>query len=404
MLSWARRLWSRHAALIVTLTSLFLWSAWQLGRPLHPYGDLSAGSFTDHFSHLTTTRLFPRVGINIWRKPIRDHGRVLTESEARQLPPDIARNGMNREVFAVEGWPIQKPLVASWTHLPRLHPPGDLVLIAPVALAYSFTSLSFTGANRLLIVLFLIYAHVSLFFYFEAWLKPRGGSAVGLLTLLVVYGEVIHWTLEGFYEAAVLAPLFLCTKWIHERRMLAAIVAYTVATTIHFRVFFFAPWVVYAAFSVLSDRSWKSWRMRDVGAAFIAGMLAAASLFVFALVWPTLKAMPVVYSPLRHALGQPLDPALAAYVLVLAVVGSVLVYARAWMDVVVLVWLTLMFVTVREAYEWDLLTLLAWLGAPLGQPPKRAAMARDARLYFVLFCGATLFRSTLAPVWLTKVF
>ena len=146
-----RRQWSAHAALIVTITSLVLWSAWELGRPeTHPYGDLSRGSFTDHFSHLTTTRLFPRVGIDIWRKPTRDFGHRLTDAETRELPADIPAKGNNREVFAVDGWPIEKPLVASWTHLPRLHPPGDLMLIAPVALAYSFTSLSFTAANRLL--------------------------------------------------------------------------------------------------------------------------------------------------------------------------------------------------------------------------------------------------------------
>ncbi|MEO6573473.1 MAG: hypothetical protein ABIP89_06520 [Polyangiaceae bacterium] len=400
----AQRLWSRHAALIVTLASLWLWSAWQLHRPLHPYGDLSGGTFTDHFSHLTTTRLFPRVGIDIWRRPIREHGRPLTESEARSLPRDIPPKAANREVFAVDGWPIEKPIVASWTHLPRLHPPGDLVLIAPVALLYSFTPISFTFANRLLILSFLIYAHVSLFFYFQAWLTPRKGSAVGLLTLLVVYGEVLHWTFEGFYEAAVLAPLFLCAKWLHERRMLAAIVAYTVATTIHFRAFFFAPWVVYAAFSIVSDGSWKTWRGRDVGAALVAGLLAAATLFVFALVWPTLSAMPIVYSPLAFSAGQATPPALSAYLVVLVIVGAAFAYSRAWMDLVILAWLTFIFVRLHEAYEWDLVALLAWLGSPLGSPPKRAAMARDARLYFVLFCGATLFRSTLAPVWLAKIF
>jgi hypothetical protein len=399
----ARRLWSAHAALIVTITSLCVWSAWDFGRPeTHPYGDLSRGIFTDHFSHLSTTRLFPRVGIDIWRKATRDFGRPLTEEETHQLPSDIPAKGNNREVFAVDGWPIDKPLIASWTHLPRLHPPGDLVLIAPVALAYSFTSLSFAGANRLLIFSFLIYAHVSLFFYFQAWMQARRASAVGFLTLLVVYGEVIHWTLEGFYEAAILAPLFLCAKWIPERRMLAAVVAYAIAATIHFRAFFFAPWVVYAGISVLTDGHWKTWRARDAAAAFVAGTLGATSLFVFGLAWPTLRAMPVAYNPLSLVHGQP--HVVLAYVLVLVVVGGALAYARAWMDVVVLAWLTLMFVSLHEAYEWDLTSLLAWLGAPLGLAPKRAALARDARLYFVLFCGAALFRSTLAPVWMAKLF
>jgi hypothetical protein len=392
---------------VVTLISFLCWSGWELGHESrHPFGDLSVGAFTDHFTHLSTTRLFPRVGWNIWLKPVRDHGRVLTAAEKAQLPDDIKpAAGPQGEVYQVEGWPTDKPIIASWSHLPRLHPPGDIVLLAPVAALYQFTPLSFAGSNRLLILLFLLYAHLSLYFFFDAALRPREGETpLGLLPLLLVYGEVIHWTLEGFYEPAILAPLLLCTRWLRDGRPLAAIVAYCVAANIHFRSFFFAPWVLYGAFLIVRQRQWKAWRRPDWIAAGVAGVLTFTCLGVFFLLWPALKALPMSSNPLSFA--RAIDQrAVFSYLAVGLAVAAIFAYARAWLDLAVLVWVTVMLVSLKETYEWDVVTLLAWLGAPVAKvAPGRVEWVRDTRLLFVLFCAVLLFRTNLMPTWVRLLF
>jgi hypothetical protein len=87
-----------------------------------------------------------------------------------------------------------------------MYPPGDMLLVAPIAALYHYTSLSLTGACRLLFGWFIILAHVALFFFFlNVFENPRSG--LDWLVAFLVYSHVMYWTLEGFYDAAAIVPL-----------------------------------------------------------------------------------------------------------------------------------------------------------------------------------------------------
>src|SRR5206468_1945585 len=113
--------------------------------------------------HMNTGRMFMRVGVDIWRRPLRDNGRPLTDAERAALPADLRHDRLLSHARTFDGWPSDKPFLSSWSFRPRLHPPGDMLLTAPVALLYSYTSLSFSDANLLLILLFLVYVHVPVY-------------------------------------------------------------------------------------------------------------------------------------------------------------------------------------------------------------------------------------------------
>ena len=195
-------LW-RARALLFTVASLLAWSCWYIAhRNVHPFGDLSRGQLTDHFSHMNAARLFMRAGADIWRKPLSSQGRVLTPEEVERLPADLRPFGKGVEMRWIDGWPAAKPFFSSWVDNPRLYPPGDLLLVAPIAAAYHFTSLSFTAANRVLILYFLLLAHVSIYFALLNFsLEPR--ASLGVIGLFLLYPELIHWSLEGFYDVAM---------------------------------------------------------------------------------------------------------------------------------------------------------------------------------------------------------
>src|ERR1700679_2861493 len=114
-------------AVLLTVLSLLAWSAFIVARTHHPFHDIDNGTFTDHFSHLNAARIFPRVGLDLWRKPIADQFRRETPEELQALPFALRYPG----TFFVPGWPLDKPLQQSWWHIPRLYPPGDLLLVSP---------------------------------------------------------------------------------------------------------------------------------------------------------------------------------------------------------------------------------------------------------------------------------
>ena len=386
----------RRKAAVAAALSFLVWSCWFVTRPNpHPYRDLSGGAFTDHFSHMNAARAFPVVGREIWTRPFAALFRSMTPAELAALPDDV-RAAAGPEVRFVPGWPDGKPFVASWSHNARLYPPGDMLLVAPVALAYHLTPLSFAGANTLLILLFLLYAHVALYVVF-VWAQEERWSGFAFLPLFILYGEVIHWTLEGFYDAAVIAPLVLCARYLGARRGLAAVLAFCVASVIHFRALFFAPWVVWGAVLALRERPWRTWTRRDAVAAGAAAILGVATLYVFYLLYPTLRSLPV-----NNALAQGhRSPALVTFAAVTLVVAVMLARARAWLDLATVGWTAFMLVQLREAYPWHVVAVLPLLlGAGSSQMPSAAREARA--VYFIAF-AVIIFRNTTVPFWIGQL-
>ena len=389
----------RRKALTITLASLTLWSVWNAARTFdHPWGDLSRGVFTDHFSHMNAARAFTRVGRDLWRKPIADMFRPMTAAELARMPADVRAGGSETGgVYFVPGWPQSKPLATSWSHKSRMYPPGDLLLVAPMAALYHFTAISLQGTCRLLLAWFIVLAHLALYWFLLSYFEgPRSG--IEWLGLVILYSYMMRWTLEGFYDCAAMVPLILCARYLGRRRGLAAIVAYCVGAFVHFRVFFLAPWVLYAVFLVLKDRAWRRWTRRDIPAMLVAAGCAAASLYVFWLDLPALRGSGA-NNPLL-LLSPGLDPAMAwNFTIVLAASGGLLLWSRAWLDAAVLAWLALILFKLREFYWWHLVISMSWIGAPANRQ-----IVRAIRVLFFVTVSTLALHESVAPTWLRQLY
>ena len=391
-----RRLGSaRRKALLLTVISCLGWSLWNGFRKHdHPWGDLSKGVFTDHFSHMNAARVFPRMGRDIWRVPIVTRFRTLTSDELAATPSDVQEGGsLSGGVFHVPGWPQNKPLAIGWSGKTRMYPPGDMLLVAPIAALYHYTSLSLKGACRMLLGWFIVLAHAALFFFFlNVFENPRSG--LDWLVAFLVYSHVMYWTLEGFYDAVAIVPLMVCARYLGRRQGLPAGVAYCVGSLLHFRVFFHAPWALWSFGLMLRDRFWRKLRPWHYVAMAVAVACAAGSLFAFWLDWESLRNVQI-HNPLRSA-QTPHDRALAwNFKVVVAVCGLAFLYSRAWLDLLSIAWLALVAFRLREFFYWHLLISTAWVAAPASRPVVRAA-----RLAFLLTTVAILFRDPFAPAWL----
>jgi hypothetical protein len=377
-------------ALAFTLASFVLWSGlylWKIAG-LHPWADLSRGKYSDHFSHMNATRVFPRVGIDIWRVPMAQAFPRISAEEAAALPRDVS--GMIRETFDVPGWPRDKPMVQGWSFIPRLYPPGDMLLVAPIAAAYHHTGLTFAAANRLLVLLFLAGAHVTLFVMLRSALAPSPQPGSRVLFLAVAYTSLVYWALEGFYDVWALAPLVIAAALLARGRGLAALVAYSVAAVLHFRAFMLGPWAIYAAYLALRQRPWGR---RGWAAIAVIAVLSVASLAPFALVWPTINALPPQG-------GIDSSPKLVALVLMTAACGAAFAFARAWLDLSVLCWVAVMLYGMRGVYPWYWLFLLPWLVAPVvGRAAARASWVGDARFAAVSAFTMVTMNYPIVPGW-----
>ncbi len=391
---------AQRKALACTLISLIGWSLWNgLRRFDHPWGDLSHGGYSDHLSHMNAARVFPRIGLDIWRRPLADQFRRLDSDELAQTPEEIRVSSapLSGGIFRVPGWPTDKPLALSWSMKPRMYPPGDMLLVAPVALLYHYTSLSLTGACRLLLALFIVTAHAALFLFFLTYFESRG-SAIAWLACFFAYSNIMHWTLEGFYDPIAIVPLVLCARYLACRRGLAAVVAYCVGAVLHFRVFFQAPWVLCGAWLMIRGRFWRDLRARTALAIAVAVGCAVVSLYVFSLDWNALRDV-AVHNPVLYASATRDNGMLWNHGIIVLVCLVAFALCRAWLDLAMLAWLALITVTLREFYWWHLLIPMSWLAAP----SKRDA-PRGVRLAFLVTVLALAFKDTFAPSWLSALY
>lgn len=407
MSSWLRRLvpTSPLGRAVFFASVLFLgWATWHARRELrHPFWDLSRGTFSDHISHVNAVRLFTRCGACVWRVPVERQFPRVTPAEYQALPKDISSTLGIREIFRVDGWPTDKPLITNWPQIVRPYPPGELVLMAPFAATYHWvTDLTFTRANWSLVLWLLLLAHVAFgALLYVSLATPPEQRTLGFFALGLVYLEMVHWSLEGFYDAAGVAPLVLSCVFLAQRRGLPALVWYCVAAFIHYRAFFLAPVPVYALWLIIHERSWQSWQWPQYAALVLACALGVAALWTFRWIQPALGQFPLTNA--AHLTSKDRAAQLTLGLVAFAAAAA-FVRSGAWLDVAILAVMGAAFSTVRQACPWHVVLPMAWFALPaVGAAGERTRLVGHARVAVIVVASLVVFGNGLFPRWLGQV-
>jgi hypothetical protein len=358
------------------------------------YADFSCGTFTDHFSHVGLARVFPTVGFEIYEGPRGELGRALTPEEQAALPEDIRTMGGLR---TFEGWRADKPFFTTWPTIPSFYPPGDLVMFAPVAAAYSFTGMSFTDMNLATMELLLVYAHVSVFLMLLVNSKRPGGGAADALALVIAYVLIMRSTIEGFYDGGWIAPLVIAPLFLARRAGLQTMTLFTMSVFAHYRGLFLLPWGVQGALDFVRGREWRSWTLQKsalAAATLVMGGLAATTFLI------TRGAMSA------HQMTNIFNPSLDSFhrndlvALALVTLPAAIVFAkrRAWLELATLVWVVTLITQLPETYSWDSLALVPWLVAPSLSPSRDDPVVRGVRAATVFLIAVVVFSAPISAL------
>lgn len=140
-------------------------------------------------------------------------------------------------IFVAVDWPAPN----SW----YAYPPGALLLMTPGVLLAKLLGVTDPAALRLALKLPLILGNLAL-----AWVVGRGALAVGAsekaarrARLFVLFNPLLIFVaaLWGMFDAWMMAFLLLSALWLHERRPVAAGLAFAAATSVKVFPLFVAP-------------------------------------------------------------------------------------------------------------------------------------------------------------------
>lgn len=354
-----------------------------------PTGTLAGIDFTrnrghtDHVAHVGETRLFPRVGLDLWRVPAETLFRRLTPSELERLPQDVRTHTgvFPKDTHFVSGYPADRPLVMNYAHLPRCYPPGVFLVGAPSALLYHYGLISFSASNRLFIALLVFAWFIGVWAWTAPWREQAPSILRQLLTVFVA-GYCWYWAMEGFYDVFSVGVASLGFEATRKQKHGLACICAGLAILIHPRLLMIGP--LYAVTFIAAARAF-----RTLSPGARSGMALGAVLFAAGVAF----ALWIQSTVVQHAVGQAAsvvhpgrEPLAIMVAYAMIIVGlAALLYKRGYrLDAAVLLCAGLAFSSQRYLKPWYWLPMLPWAMASIHHAraserftlPSLAAVAR----------------------------
>ncbi|HEU4538773.1 MAG TPA: hypothetical protein VFS00_31855, partial [Polyangiaceae bacterium] len=291
---------------------------------------------------------------------------------------------------------------------PRPYPPGWALWHAPAAIAREATSIGLYALNRLVVIQYLLAAHVALGLFAALLFSrrpdepPPSGAVVAVraFALALGGGELLRWSMLGYYDAAAVALAFAALLRLRDGRDADAAVWLSASLCLHFRALWLAPLF-----------AWLALRLGRAGPRALAaarGRLAAAiglvalALGALALVRPSLAAFPTT-NPVYF---WRFDPAVAAHwnlLLPLALAFAILLRARAWLVAAVAGFQLCMVVHTPQTQPWHSLFLLPLIGLARVAPGARGGAELAACALYLVECGQVFESPPLPGEWLAAL-
>ncbi len=145
--------------------------------------------FTDHARHSYVSTLFLKDGLSVFNQPL---GTLSSQDNSHLM-------------------------YVTWPEMPHLYPIGSILVFLPFG-ALLQNSFDPSLIYKLEIALFLIFAHIGLFFFLKAFLKKNLHLFWKLVGLCIIYVTLVIYAAGGMFDSIpFIFSLFAVTMFLSER-------------------------------------------------------------------------------------------------------------------------------------------------------------------------------------------
>jgi len=353
---------------------------------------------TDHVAHIGETRIFPRLGLEMWRTPAAELFRRLTPAELAALPADVRAHTsvFPKDTHFVPGYPPDRPLVMNFAHVPRTYPPPVFLLGAPSAILYHYGLISFGASNRLFLGLLALSWFALVLACTAPWVELPPSLSRQLLTTAAV-GYAWYWAMEGFYDVCAVALIAVALEAARRRQHGLACFTAGLGVFMHPRLLMLGPLYVLMLWG--AARAFRSLGRRQQAAVVLGACFGVCAVVFSALIQRVAALHALVQPPNPVRLGAGPWASVIVYTVVVIIAAGLLLRQSARADAAVVLFGGLAFASQRYLAPWYWLPMLPWALAPAPTAEARPVpMSKTAALSRVAMVGL-FFLASNAPRW-----
>lgn len=177
----------RNRLLAVLLLSLVIWLVLLAlnSNPLATFNNW----YTDHARDNYVSSLFLKDGLSVFNQPL---GALASQDSSRYM-------------------------FVTWPQMPHLYPLGSILLFLPFGILLQ-NGLDPALVYKLEIALFLVFAHICLYFFLSAFLKKNTHLFWKTVGLYIIYVSLVIYAASGMFDSvAFLFALIAVTMFLSER-------------------------------------------------------------------------------------------------------------------------------------------------------------------------------------------
>ncbi len=323
----------------------------------HRFVSLTEGC-ADHITHIYSGIAFWDNGFDVYKIKTQKLLNLYSGPDRDELIESMSWNP--NEVFARTNHP-ETPLFIGWGMNPRSSPFGNYILHAPASIAVLYKIADPKTIYALMIFIYFIFTilagiEISKQIFF---INQKQGRFLFLTKLVIVFFlivQLIHWSLEGFYDPVAIYLLIKSVRHYVDRKWDKSLLFFGLSWIIHFRTLWYLPLAIACIWQQSKEIQTRKQIFRSALGLFLAS-LAFANFVYFKWHLDGWFTNNYFYMLDKH---WPLQLSKGHYIIFLSsfLAVSIEAYRRQFLPVSLLLMMTILWMLIPHMCPWHSLFMM----------------------------------------------